>query len=75
MPIIELNGSITLRVLDHDASMALSDHIPVSAVISFKVNQDERLPKTSYYKVDLSLQGRCFFLETRLCKSLRQSRE
>jgi exonuclease III len=43
------------ELLDHDASQALSDHIPVSAVINLKVNHDERLAKLSYYKIDSSL--------------------
>jgi hypothetical protein len=43
------------KILNHDASQALSDHAPVSAVISLKVNQDERLNKSTYYKMDSSL--------------------
>jgi hypothetical protein len=43
------------KLLDHDASMALSDHVPVSAILNFSINQDERLPKSSYYKMDATL--------------------
>jgi hypothetical protein len=35
--------------------MALSDHSPMFANISLRVNQDERLYKSSYYKMDSSL--------------------